>query len=110
MDTIRCQLKTMNRQYGLYSKTKTSLKNNLISLLDQTYPGANALFSSPAHEDGSQKWVDFIAYLWQVDCVRSMGQTAFAERYRKWCKRHGYCFQADKVTQIHAESKELIAI
>ena len=34
MDTIRYQLKTMNRQYGLFSKNRTTLKNNLISLLD----------------------------------------------------------------------------
>ena len=58
MDTIRYQLKTLNRQCGLYSKTKTILKNNLIALLDQTYPGANALFDSPVREDGSQKWGD----------------------------------------------------
>jgi len=30
MDTIRYQLKTINRQCGLYSKNKTSFKNNLI--------------------------------------------------------------------------------
>ena len=34
------------------------MKNNLIALLDQTYPGVNALFGSPAREDGTQKWVD----------------------------------------------------
>ena len=28
-------------QQGLYSKTKTMMKNNLIALLDQTYPGVN---------------------------------------------------------------------
>lgn len=110
MDTIRYQLKIMNRQYGLYTKTKTALKNNLIALLDQTYPGANVLFSSPAREDGSQKWVDFAAYFWHVECVRSMSQTAFAERYHKWCKRHGYCFQAGKAAQIHSASKDLIAM
>ena len=41
MDTIRYQLKTLNRQCGLYTKTKTMMKNNLIALLDQTYPGVN---------------------------------------------------------------------
>lgn len=61
IDTIRYQLKIMNRQYGLYSKSKVSMKNNLISLLDQTFPCVNTLFSSPAREDGSQKWVDFAA-------------------------------------------------
>jgi len=55
MDTIRDQLKTMNRQFGLYIKNKTALKNNLIALLDQTYPGVNTLFDSPVRADGSQK-------------------------------------------------------
>ena len=41
MDTIYYQLKSMNRQYGLYTKDKTAFKNNLIALLGQTYFGAN---------------------------------------------------------------------
>ncbi len=110
MDTIRYQLKSMNRQYGLYTKNKVAFRNNLIALLDQTYPGVNALFDSPTREDRSQKWVDFAASFWHVDCVRSMSQPAFAERYRKWCKRHGYNFNAVKAAEIHMESKELIAI
>lgn len=110
MDTIRYQLKTANRQFGLYSKNKVALKNNLIALLDQTYPGVNALFDSPVRADGSQKWVDFAASFWHVDCVRDMSQSAFTERYRKWCKRHGYNFNATKAAEIHAESKELIAM
>lgn len=110
MDTIRYQLKTMNRQYGLYTKNKTAMKNNLIALLDQSYPGVNALFSSPAREDGSQKWVDFAASFWHVDCVRGMSQTAFTERYRKWCKRHGYNFNPMKAAEIHSEAKALIAM
>ena len=55
MDTIRYQLKMLNRQCGLYTKMKTMMKNNLIALLDQTYPGVNALFDSPVREDGHQK-------------------------------------------------------
>lgn len=38
MDTLRNQLKTMNRQFAFYSKQKTAYKNNLIALLDMTYP------------------------------------------------------------------------
>lgn len=110
MDTIRYQLKTANRQYGLYAKNKTAFKNNLIALLDQTYPGVNALFDSPVREDGSQKWVDFAASFWHVDCVRGMSQTSFTERYRNWCKRHGYQFSATKAAEIHGASKELIAM
>lgn len=110
MDTIRYQLKSMNRQYGLYSKNKTAFKNNLIALLDQTYPGANALFDSPARADGSQKWVDFAASFWHVDCVRNVSQIAFIERYCKWCKRHGYNFSTAKAIEIHTAAKELIAM
>ena len=110
VDTIRYQLKTLNRQCGLYTKTKTMMKNNLIALLDQTYPGANALFDSPVREDGTQKWVDFASPFWHVDCVRSMSLNAFAERYRKWCKRQGYNFSEAKAAAIHSGAKDLIAM
>ena len=110
MDTIRYQLKTLNRQCNLYTKTKTMMKNNLIALLDQTYPGVNALFGSPVREDGTQKWVDFAASFWHVDCVRNMSPAAFTERYRKWCKRHGYNFSSDRAAGIHAGAKDQIAV
>ena len=110
MDTIRYQLKTMNRQYGLYSKTKVSMKNNLISLLDQTFPCVNTLFSSPAREDGSQKWVDFAASFWHLDCVRGLSLAAFTQRYQKWCKRHGYNFSSGKAAEIHEGAKNQIAL
>lgn len=110
MDTIRYQLKTLNRQQGLYSKTKTMMKNNLIALLDQTWPGVNALFDSPVREDGTQKWVDFAATFWHVDCVRSMSISAFTERYCKWCKKHGYNFSAGKAAEIHTQAQDLIAM
>ena len=110
MDTIRMQLKTLNRQQGLYSKTKTMMKNNLIALLDQTYPGVNSLFDSPVREDGSQKWVDFATSFWHVDCVRAMSRTAFTERYRKWCKRNGYNFGQSRAIEIHTQAQDLIAM
>ncbi len=86
------------------------LKNNIIALLDQTYPGVNSLFDSPVREDGSQKWVDFATTFWHVDCVRSMSLTAFTERYRKWCKRHGYNFSQSRAVEIHMEAQDLIAM
>ena len=110
MDIIRNQLKTMNHQFSFYMKQKTSYKNNLISLLDQTYPGINDFFDSPARSDGSQKWVDFVSSFWHVDCVRSLGLATFTERYQKWCKRHGYNFQPEKPAQIYSFSKELISV
>lgn len=108
MDTKREQLRLMNRQFGFYMKQKTAAKNNLIALIDQTYPGANALFKSPARPDGSQKWADFVASFWHADCVRKAGRKAFAERYRKWCLRNGYYFQPDKPEKIFSASKELL--
>lgn len=108
MDTIRYQLKTLNRQYCLYSKTKVALANNLIALLDQTFPGANAYFESPARQDGSQKWVDFVLTFWHVDCVRCLSNAAFAQRYQKWCRKHGYNFSAASATRIHSDAKEMI--
>lgn len=110
IDTIRYQLKTLNRQCGLYTKTKTMMKNNLIALLDQTYPGVNALFNSPVREDGTQKWVDFAASFWHVDCVRSMSQTAFTERYRKWCRKHGYNFNSVKANEVYEKARDQIAM
>ena len=69
MDELRSQLKTMNRQFDFYMKHKTAMKNNLIGLIDLTYPGANTYFDSSAREDGNQKWVDFLDTYWHVDCV-----------------------------------------
>lgn len=110
MDTLRNQLKTLNRQFAFYSKHKTAVKNNLIALLDMTYPGVNKLFDSPVRNDGSQKWVDFATSFWHADCVRGIGLKAFTERYRKWCKRHGYNFQQHKPKEIFETSKELICV
>ena len=84
--------------------------SNLIALLERTYPGVNALFDSPIREDGTQKWVDFAASFWHVDCVRGMGQSAFAQRYAKWCKQHGYQVRAGRAEKIYEGSKDLIAI
>ena len=39
MDHLRAQLKLLNRQFHFYIKEKTASKNNLISLLDETFPG-----------------------------------------------------------------------
>lgn len=77
MDELRNQLKTMNRQFGFYMEQKTAMKNNLIVLLDQTFPGANDFFDSPARSDGSQKRVDFVYTYWHVDCVRVKSPGAF---------------------------------
>lgn len=110
MDELRNQLKTMNRQFGFYMKHKTAMKNNLIGILDQTYPGVNTYFDSPAREDGSQKWVDFATTYWHVDCVRKLSLNAFVDHYQKWCKRRKYNFSEDKAEEIYGAAKELVPI
>ena len=110
MDKTRNQLKTLNRQFGFYMAQKTAMKNNLIALLDQTYPEANDFFDSPARSDGSQKWVDFVHTYWHVDCIRSKSLAAFTEHYRNWCSRRSYNFSADKAERIYQASSDLIAV
>lgn len=110
MDEIRKQLKVMNRQLDFYMKHKTAMKNNFISILDQTFPGVNNYFSSPAREDGSQKWVDFATTYWHVDCVRKMSLNAFIDHYEKWCKRKEYNFSQIKAEEIYESAKELVPV
>ena len=54
----RTLLKSFNRQYNQYTKLKVMLKNNLISILDQTFPGANTLFTTPARKPPQGKQTD----------------------------------------------------
>lgn len=109
MDELRRQLKNMNRQFDFYMKQKTAMKNNLIALLDETFPGINTFFDSPARNDGSQKWVDFATTVWHVDCVRKQSVSSFSERYQSWCKKKKYNFQSQKPTDIYEFSQDLIA-
>ena len=104
-EDIRQMLKTYSRQYNKYGKIKIMLKNNLISLLDQTFPGVNELFTSPPRKrDGHEKWLDFAAYFWHCECVCSLTPKVFYERYRKWCKREGYNFSQDKAEDIYVSA------
>lgn len=109
-DETRYQLKSMNRQFSFYMKEKTALKNNLISLLDQTFPDANKFFESRARIDGHQKWVDFVSSYWHVDCIRKMTLSAFTEHYKKWCHKNGYNYQSKKPVFIYDKAKHLIPL
>ena len=95
-EDTRLMLKSCYRQYQQYSKVRTMLKNNLISLLDTAFPDANRLFTSPPRADGSEKWVDFVAAFWHCECVCGLSEKAFTAKYQKWCKKHGYNFSEDK--------------
>ena len=110
MDTIRYDLKTLNRQFHLASKQKTACANNLIALLEQTFPGVRKCFDSPVRSDGSQKWVDFVITFWHADCVRKYSKEAFAERYQKWCKRHGYLVRSNTVEKVYNLAKNAVVL
>lgn len=110
MDTIRYDLKTLNRQFQLASKQKTASANNLIALLEQTFPGVRKCFDSPVRSDGSQKWVDFVITFWHADCVRKYSKEAFAERYQKWCKRHGYFVRSNTVEKVYTLAKNAVVL
>ena len=110
MDTIRYNLKTLNRQFQLASKQRTASSNNLIALLDQSFPGIRKCFDSPVRSDGTQKWVDFAHAFWHVDCVRKQSLNAFSERYRKWCKRHGYFFKQANAEEVYTLAKNAVVL
>lgn len=109
-DSLRNQLKQLNRQFLFYTKNKTALKNNLITLVDQTFPGINSIFTGVASADGSQQWVDFVESYWHADCVRKMSKKAFLAHYDKWCKKHGYKKSVKKSELIYSYAKDLVCV
>ena len=109
-DTIRYELKTLHRQFQLASKNRTACSNNLVALLEQTFPHARSLFESPVRSDGTQKWVDFVYTFWHADCVSKLSCNAFTEKYQKWCTRHGYNFSKRKAAEIHQIARQVLPL
>lgn len=107
-EDTRMMLKTCYRQYQQYSKVQTILKNNLISLLDTTFPSINRLFNSPIRSDGREKWLDFVDTFWHCECVSKLSENAFSAKYQKWCQRNGYNFSQTKAQQLHSFARSCI--
>ena len=98
----RTLLKSFNRQYNQYNKLKIMLKNNLISILDQAFPGVNTLFNTPARKaDGHEKWIDFVLKFPHCKCVSKKSFSFFSKSYLSWC-RNGYNFSDAKAKEIYA--------
>lgn len=99
--------------YEIYERTTTTgimLRNGLISLLDQTFPGANKLFRDESRNaKGHVKWVDFIIRFWHKECVAALPLHTFADTFQKWCKRTGYRFSTSDTERIHAIAKNTVA-
>ena len=58
----------------------------------------------------NRQWVDFAHTFWHVDCVRKQSYNAFSERYRKWCKRHGYFFKQSNAEKVYALAKNAVVL
>lgn len=101
-EDTRMMLKVCYRQYQQYSKVQTILKNNLISLLDTTFPSINRMFNSPIRSDGREKWLDFVDTFWHCECVSKLSENVFSTKYQKWCQRNGYNFSQTKAQQLHS--------
>ncbi len=96
-EETRSTLTLLNRQYSAICKHKTQLINNLISLIDQSFPNANELFDSPPRQsDGHMKWVDFIVKFPHCNCVSSISRAAFKDKYSRWCKKQNYNYAEEK--------------
>ena len=109
-EDIRLMLKNCYRQYEHFSKIRTMMKNNLIALLDVTFPDANRLFNSPRRADGTEKWLDFVETFWHCQCVCGLSTTAFSKKYQKWCRKNGYNFSEEKALDIYASACSHICV
>lgn len=109
-DETRQQLKFQSRLYQRTIQTSTTLRNGLISILDQTFPNANQFFtSSMPTKDGHHKWIDFVERFWHKDCVATVSLHSFAITLEKWCKRNGYRYSYADAEYIHTQARNAVA-
>ena len=109
-DENRQLLKIQSRLYERTATTAGMLRNGLISLLDQTFPGANKLFRDESRNSkGHVKWIDFVLRFWHKECVAALSLAAFTDTFQKWCKRTGYKFSASDAERIHAIARNAVA-
>ena len=104
-EDIRRSLKVFSRQYNKYIKLRVMLKNNFISLTDETFPGVNELFPSYRRKrDGHEKWIDFAREFWHAECICNLSPKRFTQKYKKWCKANNYRFSEEKAEEIYESS------
>ena len=109
-DETRQLLKIQNRLYARTTTTSSMMRNGLISLLDQTFPGANKLFRNEARNSkGHVKWVDFVLRFWHKECVAASSLASFTNTFHNWCKRTGYRFSTSDAERIHAHARNSVA-
>lgn len=109
-DETRQMLKMQSRLYERTQKTSVELRNSLISLLDQTFPGINKVLPSPyCSKRGHYKWVDFVKTFWHKDCVKKYSLNVFSNSHQKWCKKDGYRFREAEAGKIYSAAQEAVA-
>lgn len=100
----RAMLKICSRQYNQYLKLRVMLKNNLMTLLDQTYPRVYKHFVSPPRTDGHEKWIDYVVRFWHCECVCNVSEKKFITQYTTWCKKAGYYTNESKALDLYRAS------
>ena len=108
-DETRQMLKIQSRLYERTLNSSVALRNGQISLLDQTFPGANKLFDEQRTKAGHIKWVDFVRRFWHKDCVAASSFSSFADTFQKWCKRTGYHYSLSDAKRIHGIARNSVA-
>ena len=108
-DKIRQMLKMQNRLYLRTKKSSVVLRNGLIALPDQTFPGVSTLFDSqPRRSNVHFEWGDFVKRFWLKDCVAGVSLAAFSDAYRKWCTRSGYRFSQSNAERLHVAARNSV--
>ena len=106
VDTLRDSLKSFVRQFNFENKSLTAHKNSFNALLERVFPGIDGIFTSPAKSNGHQKVLDFVTQFWHNDCVSLLSLGKFTELYKKFCKKHHYCFYETTAKEIHTLARE----
>ena len=110
-DETRIILKTQCRLYERTIDASVVFRNGLTTLLEQSFPGVDKLFSTSLRSvSGHYKWGDFVKRFWHKDCVAELSLRSFSDCYEKWCHRFGYRFSATDANQIHDLARKSIAI
>lgn len=108
-DETRQMLKTQSRLYERTQSAGVALRNGLISLLDQTFPGANQLFDNTPRANGHVKWVDFVRRFWHRDCAAGVSLSTFSAAYQKWCASKRYRFTQADAEKIHGAARACVS-
>jgi hypothetical protein len=86
------------------------MKNNLAALLEQTFPFIKTAFSKHIHDDGHEKWVDFVGTFYHCECVSKLSEMKFHAKFKKWCHKNGYHCRKAQAAKIYAVSQKYAAV